>query len=221
LSPELKDIDRPLGQSSRAVPSRSGRSGYGSLALGAGAAVIAALSIGLVLLRDDPFRRPVGVAVSIPEDAQGGQTVPTQPPQSAQNPSAGSAGPSIIRVSPETESAGKGVIVIRDPSALGQDLRVAHLPDRALLEDSEFGPLPVRGADGRRPMDVYARPWSGARGARIAIVIGGLGISQTGTQQAIARLPAEVTLAFAPQGNSLDRWMQNARRKANCFASSI
>ena len=32
------------------------------------------------------------------------------------------------------------------------------------------------------PFDVYARPWSGARGARVAIVIGGLGVSQTGTQ---------------------------------------
>jgi uncharacterized protein len=51
-----------------------------------------------------------------------------------------------------------------------------------------------------------------ARGARVAIVIGGLGLSQTGTQHAIERLPGEVTLGFAPHGNSLDRWMQAARR---------
>jgi polysaccharide deacetylase 2 family uncharacterized protein YibQ len=75
--------------------------------------------------------------------------------------------------------------------------------------------LPVVAADGRRPFDVYARPWSGARGARIAIVIGGLGLSQTGTQSAIDKLPAEVTLGFAAQGNSLDRWMQTARRKGH------
>jgi uncharacterized protein len=74
-----------------------------------------------------------------------------------------------------------------------------------------MGPLPTRGADGRRPVDVYARPWSGARGARVAIVIGGLGLSQTGTQEAIEKLPAEVTLAFAPQGNSIGRWMHEAR----------
>src|SRR5690606_27816027 len=97
----------------------------------------------------------------------------------------------------------------------GQDSRFLHLPDRALIEQSEMGPLPVRGADGRRPFDVYARPWSGARGARIAIVIGGLGLSQTGTQEAIAALPPEVILAFAPQGNSIDRWMQAARRKGH------
>ena len=46
----------------------------------------------------------------------------------------------------------------------------------------------------------------------MAIVIGGLGVSQTGTQEAIAKLPAEVTLAFASQGNSLGRWMQVARQ---------
>ena len=75
--------------------------------------------------------------------------------------------------------------------------------------------MPIRAADGRRPVDVYARPWSGARGARVAIVIGGLGVSQTGTQEAIDKLPAEVTLAFAPQGNSIGRWMQAARRKGH------
>jgi polysaccharide deacetylase 2 family uncharacterized protein YibQ len=61
-------------------------------------------------------------------------------------------------------------------------------------------------------MDQYARPWSGARGTRIAIVVGGLGLSQTGTQNAIRQLPASVTLAFAASGNSLQRWMQEARR---------
>ncbi len=46
----------------------------------------------------------------------------------------------------------------------------------------------------------------------LVVVIGGLAVSQTGTQAAIAKLPAEVTLAFAPQGNSIGRWMQAARQ---------
>src|SRR5690606_10607895 len=74
---------------------------------------------------------------------------------------------------------------------------------------------PMRAADGRRPFDVYARPWSGTRGAKVAIVIGGLGVSQTGTQAALATLPPEVTLAFASGGNSLDRWMQTARQQGH------
>jgi hypothetical protein len=64
-------------------------------------------------------------------------------------------------------------------------------------------------------MDQYARPWSGARGTRIAIVVGGLGLSQTGTQRAIQQLPAGVTFAFAASGNSLQRWMQEARRSGH------
>ena len=74
---------------------------------------------------------------------------------------------------------------------------IAHLPDRALIEQSGRPAADPR-ADGRRPFDVYARPWSGARGARVAIVIGGLGVSQTGTsgdRQAAARGDAGLRLA--------------------------
>ena len=40
-------------------------------------------------------------------------------------------------------------------------------------------------------------------------------MSQTGTQEAIDKLPPEVTLAFASQGNSIGRWMQAARREGH------
>jgi len=46
-------------------------------------------------------------------------------------------------------------------------------------------------------------------------VIGGLGISQSSTQAAVQKLPPSVTLAFAPYGNSLKRWMQDARKKGH------
>lgn len=95
----------------------------------------------------------------------------------------------------------------------GQDPRMATRPNDALLEETAFGRLPVVGADGLRPMEQYARPWSGARGTRVAIVVGGLGLSQTGSQKAIRELPPEVTLGFAASGNSLQRWMQEARRE--------
>ncbi|KJF68069.1 divergent polysaccharide deacetylase family protein [Rhizobium nepotum] len=97
----------------------------------------------------------------------------------------------------------------------GQDPRMATRPNDALLEETAFGRLPVVGADGLRPMEQYARPWSGARGTRVAIVVGGLGLSQTGSQKAIRELPPEVTLGFAASGNSLQRWMQEARREGH------
>ena len=48
---------------------------------------------------------------------------------------------------------------------------------------------------------------------RIAIVVGGLGISATGTADALAKLPAPVTLAFAPYGADLDKLAQRARAR--------
>ncbi len=136
-------------------------------------------------------------------------------PTVTRGPSSGSGGPSIQTIEPPAPGSASNVVIIRDPSAIGQDLRVAHVPDADLIQDADEGLLPVRAADGRRPFDVYARPWSGARGARIAIVVGGVGISQTTSQRAVETLPPEVTLGFAPSGNSLDRWMQAARRKGH------
>ena len=105
-----------------------------------------------------------------------------------------------------------GPVVIDATAQNQQDPRTADLPDPALIEETPEGRLPVVAADGTRPVDRYARPWSGARGTRIAIVIGGLGLSQTGTQRALDTLPEEITLAFAATGNSLFRWMPVARR---------
>ncbi|MCB1469543.1 MAG: divergent polysaccharide deacetylase family protein [Rhizobiaceae bacterium] len=225
MSPVNKDIDQPLGQSQKLRNPGKRRyfpSGAAGLAGICGIALIAA-SV-LISTRDQGLRKPEPSVVSTPVVAEAvpASEIPAPKPTDNEPATVGSigdgktkSGPSIIKVDPTAGDSGKGVIVIRDPSAVGQDLLVAHLPDRDLLEDSPAGKLPVRAADGRRPFDVYARPWSGARGARVAIVIGGLGLSQTGTQAAIASLPAEVTLAFAPQGNSLDRWMQAARRKGH------
>jgi polysaccharide deacetylase 2 family uncharacterized protein YibQ len=105
-----------------------------------------------------------------------------------------------------------GPVVIDATAQNPQDPRTADLPDPALIEETPEGKLPIVAADGTRPVDRYARPWSGARGTRIAIVVGGLGLSQSGTQRALDTLPEEITLAFAATGNSLFRWMPVARR---------
>lgn len=217
MSPFDKDIDRPLGQPgpvSRGARRRVPLTGR-SLVFGLAVVAVAAAS-SAIAFRERPFRNPATVVLSTPEviepvkveTAAGSAGTPA--PASQANP-----GPSIIHVNPSADGAGQNVVVIRDPSAVGQNLRVAHLPDKTLIEQGAEGPLPVRAADGRRPVDVYARPWSGARGARVAIVIGGLGLSQTGTQEAIAKLPPEVTLAFASDGNSIGRWMQESRRQGH------
>lgn len=213
-----KDIERPLGQTVR-PPRVAGKVRPGAIA--ATVVVLAVVGVsGAIALREKPFRKPQEVAVSTPKVTAAAEPAAAPvalAPVAAPKPEAPAktGGPQIIHVQTEEGDGPPKAIVIRDPSTLGQNLKIAHIPDKALIEASETGPLPVRAADGRRPFDVYARPWSGARGARVAIVIGGLSVSQTGTQAAIAKLPAEVTLAFAPQGNSIGRWMQAARQSGH------
>ncbi|MGI9400316.1 MAG: divergent polysaccharide deacetylase family protein [Rhizobiaceae bacterium] len=101
------------------------------------------------------------------------------------------------------------------PPLRRQEIGLVHLPDPELSERIGNTILPKRSGDNLRPMDVYSRPpaTEGNFGvARVVLIVGGLGISQTGTQQAIKKLPGSVTLAFAPYGNSLKRWMQSARK---------
>lgn len=123
----------------------------------------------------------------------------------------GEKGEPLVKITP-AERADDGPVLLKAPGRIGQEPRLAHLPDPAVVEETSSGPLPIRGANGERAFDIYARPWSGTRGARVAIVVGGLGLSQTGTQYAIRTLPDEITLAFASNGNSLQRWMLEARR---------
>lgn len=206
------DIDQPLGRHRR-PGGKWRRPRAGSLVFGLCVLLIFAGS-SAIALRDRPFQQPPEIADAEAQAPEADKKTQRTAGGSTESSRIGGSGPAIIQVEREASPQGNG-IVIRNPAALDHDPRLAHLPNRALIEESDFGPLPIRSADGLRPFDAYARPWSGTRGARIAIVIGGLGISQTGTQAAIGKLPEEITLAFAPQGNSLDRWMRTARREGH------
>lgn len=220
---QQKEIERPLGldRSKRKTRYRRLFSGSfsrrGQLVFVASVIAIIAASTAIAL-RDRPFRSPAQIIVSTPVISAANDEKLRQVEAAYPRRNDNKTGPSIIHVQPpahaDREENGN-VIVIRDPSSLTQDLRLAHLPDRTLIEETDIGPLPIRSTDGRRPFDVYAGKWSGTRGAKVAIIIGGLGVSQTGTQVAISALPPQVTLAFASGGNSLDRWMQAARREGH------
>jgi len=103
----------------------------------------------------------------------------------------------------------------RDLSVIRQKQILAHLPDDELSEQGATGIIPKRSPDGLRAMDVYSRQaeTEGNFGiARVVLIVAGMGISQSGTQLAIKKLPGSVTFAFAASGNSLHRWMQLSRR---------
>ncbi|OLP60353.1 hypothetical protein BJF93_15485 [Xaviernesmea oryzae] len=120
----------------------------------------------------------------------------------------------VTKFTPRQTSAGGPALISVGPSGT-QDPRMAATPNPELYEDTPDGRLPIIAANGTRPMAFYARPWSGARGTRIALVVGGLGLSQTGTDRAIRLLDPAVTLALAASGNSLMRWAQDARRSGH------
>lgn len=83
--------------------------------------------------------------------------------------------------------------------------------ETAMLEDSRYGKLPRVAADGRRPLDAYARRGAAA-GPRVALVVGGLGVGKEQTAAAIGGLPPEVTLAFAPYPADVGEMIAAARK---------
>ncbi|HUG63437.1 MAG TPA: divergent polysaccharide deacetylase family protein, partial [Methylomirabilota bacterium] len=107
-----------------------------------------------------------------------------------------------------------GGITVTLPNGSVQSLSLPTVPMEALEEEGPHGRLPRIAENGLRPVDAYARPVPGFVGAspKIVVIVGGLGLSQTGTQEALRQLPPEVTLAFAPYGSSLDRWTARARQ---------
>ena len=89
---------------------------------------------------------------------------------------------------------------------------LALVTDPALIEETEAGPLPIIGPDGREPWQVYARPFDDySTKPRIALVVAGLGLSSVVTATAIETLKPEVTFAFSVYGNALEQWIDKAR----------
>lgn len=87
--------------------------------------------------------------------------------------------------------------------------------DAKLTEPTRHGAIPKIGPDGARAYALYAEkreiPDSKKDWPRIAVIVGSLGISATGTADALAQLPAPVTLALAPYGADLEKLAEQAR----------
>ncbi len=84
--------------------------------------------------------------------------------------------------------------------------------DPLLSEPSPQGPLPIASKDGRMVWKAYAKPFANQDARpRVAIVISGLGLSETATEAAIQLLPGNVTLAFDPYAPGLLDWVAKAR----------
>ena len=108
-------------------------------------------------------------------------------------------------------SATPGALIIDVAKALNTGRAAA--PDPRLIEQTRYGPVPRIGLDGARPAETYARPAVSLPGLpRIALLVGGMGLSPRATEAAIASLPGAVTLGFAPYGADLARETALARQ---------
>jgi polysaccharide deacetylase 2 family uncharacterized protein YibQ len=87
--------------------------------------------------------------------------------------------------------------------------------DQKFVEMTTHGPVPKIAADGTRPADAFARPVQPIPGKpdapRIALIVGGLGVSTNATAAAIAKLPGPVTLGFVPYGTDVASLVARAR----------
>ncbi len=119
------------------------------------------------------------------------------------------SGPATITADPMQYPAGAAPAA---PAAGGQLAdRYGALPD--LTEETSNGAIPRIATTGLTPFSAYRRPVDSAAisGPKIAVVVTGLGINEQGSLDAIDSLPADVTLAFAPYGRSLETTVAAAR----------
>jgi hypothetical protein len=148
-----------------------------------------------------PDVKEITPRVPMPSSGEVQQTVPPQAFSGTEMPVAG-----VSQPAPALASAGNS-----------QHISLPPVPQRAVVENSRYGPLPKIASDGRRPSQVYARPSNGpanpgsGQSARIALLINGMGLSEVATTQAIQSLPGTVSLAFGPYGRNLEGWVRRSR----------
>jgi uncharacterized protein len=161
-----------------------------------------------------------GISVVIPDAPQAAPPAPPMPPEMRPEPQAGEApAPGASLQSPALEANVQRFAPDGQTGAAqeGGAISLPPVPVADLVETSQYGPLPRVASDGRRPLDVYARPAGPAgRGglgepARIAILVSGLGISDQLTGEAIQALPGSVSVALSAYSQNGQDWVAKAR----------
>ncbi len=217
----LSELDQPLGQAKRARAQKPYRRWLRRGLTSALIAVFAGLALYAALKRDPDGGEPIATAMIrerpvVPDIAKAApeptaRDNPRGPATASQLET--ESGVTVVR--PGSDAPGAIIITVPDDGTV----KLAPAPDKRLVERTRHGPLPKIGPDGATPAQVYARPLGPAPATkpagRIAILVGGLGISQSSTSEAIARLPGPVSLAFAPYGAELEKTVQRARSEGH------
>jgi polysaccharide deacetylase 2 family uncharacterized protein YibQ len=160
-----------------------------------------------------------GIAPLRPQSGQGGAPA-TQQQQAANQPQTGSPAPgppATVQTVAIPAPPGPAPALPPPPEDETASITLVQVPVPELVEESQYGPLPKVATDGRRPIDVYARPSKYAEKAapgekpRIAVLINGMGLSDGVTAEAIKGLPAPISVAYGAYGRNLQDWVERAR----------
>ena len=233
------DLSAPLGQGQLKAPLKRRRKFPLSVpqVITAALAIFVGTFMLWAIIGDNPFGGEPMVAVPIdlhaamkpkkPDQAAAPEAVPPAGQAAARN-EAPANGPAVISVPASQGNAGntKTVTIIDGKTGERQEVVIPAAgngsgaaegvaPEQKFVEMTSHGPVPKIAADGVRPVDAFARPVvplpNRPDAPRVALIVGGLGISASVTADAIAKLPGPVTLAFMPYGSDVARMVARAR----------
>lgn len=225
------DLNTPLGQDRK---KRLPRLPVGAPQLLAGLLALSGMAVvGWAMFANDPLGgEPVAVVATTPPASAKDEGDGT-PQAGHDEPNAALAATAVAKM---PAVAGKTITIIDGSSGKHTDVVIPDGGDpgaangaepatagekqpagNRLIEMTPQGALPVIGPDGARASTHYAKPRilpaNRTEAPRIAIVVGGLGISASATGEALAKLPAPVTFALAPYGAGLDQLAERARAR--------
>ncbi|MDI9348811.1 MAG: divergent polysaccharide deacetylase family protein [Candidatus Symbiobacter sp.] len=85
-------------------------------------------------------------------------------------------------------------------------------PDPKLVAASDYGPLPVIDAEGRKPLAVYAKAFDNKpKRGLVTLIVASIGSNREVSEMAIARLPGRISLAVNPYAPEGAMWLAKAR----------
>jgi uncharacterized protein len=229
------DLNAPLGQHSRkrrlAIPISTSQALAGGLALFLGVFVVWAMvgydPFGGEPIAIVPIKPQPGVAAKTPDGQPMPKVVAANPDRyDGPAPSQGAPG----QAPAQTAGPTKTITIIDGKTGARQEVTIpaneAATPtdapppvDQKFVEMSGHGAIPKIAADGIRPADAFAQPVKPIAGKpdapRIAIIVSGLGVSDSSSADAIAKLPGAVTLGFMPYGGDVAALAARARTKGH------
>jgi uncharacterized protein len=234
------DLSAPLGQGQLKAPPKRRRKfplAIPHVIVGA-LAIFVGIFMLWAIIGDNPFGGEPMVAVPIDlhaamkpkklEQAAALDAVPSAGQASGHNEGPAN-GPAVISVPASQGSAAgntKTVTIIDGKTGERQEVVIpaagnspgsvdSSAPEQKFVEMTSHGPVPKIAADGTRPAEAFARPVkplpNRPDAPRVALIVGGLGISANVTADAIAKLPGAVTLAFMPYSSDVARLVARAR----------